>query len=104
MAATRLTEVERKYFARKIGAGITARTPLNQLKRQYMASVIGGTIRPDVRIDVLETLWLQKIAGTAGYTPAPDGKGLWVQAVASISKTPTKSTTDNKIIFYLNAP
>jgi hypothetical protein len=98
----RLKELERAYFVRKSGGAVPTK-PFNQIKRDYIAGFVGGIGRA-TKVDMLETLWLRKIADTAGYTPAENLGDLWKQALLSIGATPTNNYNDNKIKFYSTAP
>jgi len=103
MAATRLKEVERAYFVRKNPGADAPTKPFNQIKRDYIVGFIGG-IGKATKMEMIETLWLQKIAADAGYSPSPHLGDLWKQAVLSIGQNPTNNYNDNKIKFYVNAP
>lgn len=103
MAATRLQEVERAYFRRKVGA-TAAQEPLQNLKRRYISGFVAGT-NPTTKIDELEKMFLRKIISDAGATPTNNYLAtLWRQAVVAVGKVPSKYINDNKITFYLNAP
>lgn len=103
MAATRLHEVERAYFVRKLG-GATAQEPLQNVKRRYISGFVSAG-SPSTKIDELEKLFLRKIIADGGGTPTNNYLStLWQQAVSTIGEVPTKFINDNKIIFYVNAP
>lgn len=102
MAATRLTQVERAYFVRKVGAALPTE-PLNNIKRRYMMGVVGSSVNGRTPYHQLEKLWLLAVIGGAA-TNFNSIEELWRQAVISISKVPVKYLNDNKITFYLNAP
>lgn len=101
--AVRLSDIERKYFARKAGGGTTPQEPLGQLKRRYYADFLNASY--GATMSELESNWKIKFitdaGGTVVSTYEPD---LWIQMVLAISKVPTKRMTENKMTFFLSAP
>lgn len=103
MAATRLHEVERAYFVRKVG-GAEPTKPLNQIKREYFIAQTGAA-PTHVTLPELERRWLISVINAGGGTVVDrtsDGH-LWKLAVTTLSLTPSEYLNDNKITFYLNA-
>lgn len=101
MAATRLSEVERAYFVRKV-SGAPASEPFNNIRRRYIGSQV--SIGPQEKIESIENKWLLKIITDGGDTPSGNDNGtLWREAVVAIGETPSRYVNDNKIIFYINA-
>ena len=51
-------------------------------------------------------MWLTKVITDAGatVTDSVNYEVLWKQAVMTLSKVPSKFLSDNKIIFFQNAP
>lgn len=106
MAATRVTEVERNYFVRKVGAAPPTE-PLNNLKRRYFYSFLTGKpMSGRTSLANLEMMWLEKVITDAGQsvTDANSYETLWKLAVETLSITPSKYLADNQITFFLNAP
>lgn len=100
----KLSIVERAYFVRKLGGTQLPTKPLNQIKREYFAKFVGaGTATTP--FGELELRWMLKVLADAGIIPASTDNeaDIWKQMVLSISKTPTRSITQNKITFYVNA-
>jgi len=102
MPATRINEIERAYFIRKLGGTNLPSKPFNQIKREYIAAFVGGA-SGKISMSELETLWLRKIAADFGYTPEESTPGLWKQAVMSIAQVPSRFVEENRMIFFINA-
>jgi hypothetical protein len=103
MPSPRLSSLERAYFVRKLGGSVPPSRPLNQVRRDYMVAFIGGASK-NIKIDNLETLWLQEVVRDAGLTPAPDTASMWKQLVSELGFSPSRHMNDNKITFFLHAP
>lgn len=105
MAATRLSEIERAYFVRKLGGTQLPTKRLNQIKREYFVSFTGAAA-PQISLNELTIRWMIKVLGNATITPSNTNSeaDLWKQMVLAISKTPQPKIDENKAIFYLNAP
>lgn len=102
MAATKLSEAERKYFVRKAG-GATQQETTAQIKRRYWSAFL--TASANATFADLESRWMMKVITTAGGTIGSNyNADLWKQMVSAISKTPQKQTSANMLTFYLNAP
>ena len=105
MAAVRLSEVERKYFIRKLGGTQGATKPLNQIKREYFIAYTGAASLT-TSMSELEDRWLRKVLTTAGVTFDSEARthDLWNAMPLAAGVVPSKFVNDNKIKFYLNEP
>lgn len=105
MAAVRLSEIERKYFIRKLGGTQVATKPLHQIKREYFVAYTGAA-PSTTSMSELEDRWLRKVLTTAGVSFNDDARtnDLWNAMPLAAGVVPSKFVNDNKIKFYLNEP
>lgn len=96
---TRLNQLEREYFIRKLGGTILPQRPMNDIKREYFISQIAVT-SPSESTITLERKWLRDLITTGGGTPSSTENELWSEAVLVEGGTPTKFPNQNKRIFY----
>ena len=99
--AVRLSEIERKYFVRKLAEEVSPTTPLNDIKIRYWVKYVGG-FPANAPFNDMEWAWIMKVIGAATAS-RDDWDDAWKEMVISIGKTPSKYIDENKIIFYLNA-
>jgi hypothetical protein len=95
-----LNQLERDWYARHL-TGVTPQTPIGQIKRRYWISQVGAS-GSNRGFDDLETAWLNKVVSDGGGDPDTTSD-LWMEAVISLGKTPSKYLNQNKIIFFQNA-
>ena len=92
---TKLTQLEREYFVRKLGGAAQTR-PFNDIKREYLISQVGA-VSPSETVVSLEKKWLRDLIGGADSTTEAE---LWAEAVISEGGIPTKYVNQNKRIFF----
>ena len=85
-----LSAAEHDWFATR--SSEPANAPLTQHKYGYFAS----KSIPKAPLSQMERQWLQ---GVASSTSINEGD-LWREAVAAEGKTPSRSTSENKFIFF----
>lgn len=100
--SVRLSEIERKYFLRKLNEVVPSTTPLNDIKVRYWVKYVGG-FAPNTPFNDMEWAWMMKVLGVATAS-REDWDDAWKEMVISIGKTPSKYHNENQLIFYLNAP
>jgi hypothetical protein len=101
--AVRLSEVERKYFIRKLGETISPSMPINDIKKRYWVKTVPN-LPPTPSYNDMEWMWMMKFISDAGGTIDEYWADEWKEMVKAIGKVPSKYRNENKLIFYLNAP
>ncbi len=102
--AVRLSEVERKYFLRKLNEDLPSTTPLNDIKTRYWRVFLGGYNATSSFNDMRQA-WMTKVIGAAGGDSDDQNWGdMWRNMVLAIGQVPVLSATANMMIFYINAP
>ena len=101
MAIKTLSQIEREYFARKLGGAPSSET-LNQIKRRYWIDFLSADTQKTLAM--LESEWQDKVIVDLGGTSEDKfGTDSWATMVALLGLIPTKQVNGNKRIFYLNA-
>jgi len=87
-----LSAAEHDWFATL--SGLPANTPLNEHKMKVFSDAgFGGANKP---LSQQEREWMQSFANSSKVGQSE----LWIELVASIGLTPTKSTTENQRLFF----